>query len=149
MPAIEAVLTTTPRWPSASGSLSPMAAATSRVVLKVPSAFISIVWTKESLSWGTPPRPTVRPPPTPPPATLDRESTPLNSRLSLHAALPICVEGSECVHLHRLDEGVLVMGDPAAAHRTTAADPTAGHVRSGEHTSELPSLPTRRSSDLC
>ena len=72
MPAIEAVLTTTPRWPSGSGSFSPMAAATRRVALNVPTAFISMVLTKDSLSWGTPPRPTVRPPPTPPPATLTR-----------------------------------------------------------------------------
>src|ERR1017187_4096149 len=87
MPAIEAVLTTTPRWPSASGSLSPMAAATSRVVLKVPSAFISIVWMKESLSWGTPPRPTVRPPPTPPPATFTSiESGPRALAASIAAA---------------------------------------------------------------
>ena len=61
MPAIDAVLTTTPRWPSSSGSLADIAAAASRVTLNVPKAFISIVAEKASLWWGVPSRPTVRP----------------------------------------------------------------------------------------
>ena len=69
-PAIEAVFTTTPRSPLSSGSLAPIAAAARRVTLKVPNTFIAIVWTNASLGWGVPSRATVRPPPTPPPATL-------------------------------------------------------------------------------
>ena len=57
MPAIDAVLTTTPRWPCSSGSLAAMAAAARRVTLKVPNAFISMVPTNAALSWGVPSRP--------------------------------------------------------------------------------------------
>ncbi len=70
MPAIEPVLTTTPRWPDSSGSSPAMAAAASRVALKVPNAFISMVVTNAPMSWSLAPRPTVRPPPTPRPAML-------------------------------------------------------------------------------
>ena len=46
-----------------------MAAAARRFTLNVPNAFISIVVMKAPLSCGVPSRETVRPPPTPPPAT--------------------------------------------------------------------------------
>ena len=64
MPAMDAVLTTTPRWPSSSGSFSPMAAAARRVTLKVPYTFISMVWVNGSMGCGTPPRATVAAPTT-------------------------------------------------------------------------------------
>ena len=41
--------------------------------MNVPTAFISIVATNDSLSCGVPSRETVRPPPMPPPATFDHE----------------------------------------------------------------------------
>src|SRR3954451_11738815 len=60
----------TPRSPSSSGSLAAIAAADSRDTLNVPNAFIAIVSTNTALSCGVPSRPSVRPPPVAPPATL-------------------------------------------------------------------------------
>jgi hypothetical protein len=48
MPAMDAVITTAPRWPSASGSFFAIAAAASRSTLYVPTRYRSIVLVKPS-----------------------------------------------------------------------------------------------------
>src|ERR1044072_3227464 len=87
----------------------------------------------------------------------DRESTRLNSSpteiypLSLHDALPICYE-SMCQEIFGPIVSVFVYPDGGWEDALQLADSTS--PRSGEHTSELqshrdlPSFPTRRSSDL-
>src|ERR1035441_7391191 len=79
---------------------------------------------------------------------LDRKSTRLNSSHSLHDALPICLAQrvEALAHgrggQHQAHTRLLVALDGVLRHVE------AGHARSEEHTSELQSLPTRRSSDL-
>src|ERR1039458_6863902 len=83
-----------------------------------------------------------------PPARVDRKSTRLNSSHSLHDALPISDHGVVAVlpgHFAR-DHGDFPRArDLDDIDQIRAA---AGAGRSEEHTSELQSLPTRRSSDL-
>src|ERR1039458_8955704 len=78
----------------------------------------------------------------------DRKSTRLNSSHSLHDALPI-YQPPAIVKLrmyHHLDVGICVLQDGGGVLRI--AEIFGPRKRSEEHTSELQSLPTRRSSDL-
>src|ERR1035441_10224570 len=78
----------------------------------------------------------------------DRKSTRLNSSHSLHDALPICACFGGRKQTHNSD------GGQSASRRSGKPLCSAGDwtrrppPRSEEHTSELQSLPTRRSSDL-
>src|ERR1041384_4447503 len=80
--------------------------------------------------------------------TGDRKSTRLNSTLSLHDALPI-YEQQQVIRVDRLGEKI---EGPLLHRRDRIFDAAVGrhddHRRSEEHTSELHSFPTRRSSDL-
>src|ERR1035441_2998194 len=78
----------------------------------------------------------------------DRKSTRLNSSHSLHAALPICL----CVGTASPNLALVHIPSDLCAllHRILHAQSVycCQEHRSEEHTSELQSLPTRRSSDL-
>src|ERR1035441_2262183 len=85
--------------------------------------------------------------PKPQPAR-DRKSTRLNSTLSLHGALPICktersAHGGRSWRRH--GNGRTAVGQANSSRSRSQAE--AG-TRSEEHTAELHSVPTRRSSDL-
>src|ERR1035441_10230430 len=78
----------------------------------------------------------------------DRKSTRLNSSHSLHDALPIYQIRGTVILLQNI-----AIDDLRGFFQTELADalqalPAQIFVRSEEHTSELQSLPTRRSSDL-
>src|ERR1035441_6923864 len=82
------------------------------------------------------------------PASRDRKSTRLNSSHSLHDALPIY--GSAAGTSTRFS-GVAVgrtVGRGSASGVVSASMGSSSISRSEEHTSELQSFPTRRSSDL-
>src|ERR1039458_3762277 len=81
-------------------------------------------------------------------STSDRKSTRLNSSHSLHDALPICVwielpDQYAWMDAEKQRTVARLEGVPEGAYRALRF-----HVRSEEHTSELQSLPPRRSSDL-
>src|ERR1039458_7045116 len=81
-------------------------------------------------------------------ATRDRKSTRLNSSHSLHDALPIW----QCFSNVGANSPALGVSMRAAHGQLRVPPDLPGkesrHQRSEEHTSELQSLPTRRSSDL-
>src|ERR1035438_10335572 len=81
-------------------------------------------------------------------AEVDRKSTRLNSSHSLHVALPIC--GGRRRTAARALAARRVRATGARHYRTPHGDGASGRCggRSEEHTSELQSLPTCRSSDL-
>src|ERR1035438_7147420 len=81
-------------------------------------------------------------------ALLDRKSTRLNSSHSLHAALPIYFSfwPRRQFHLPAAGSHISVVR-PGRLAILGLFNPD-GALRSEEHTSELQSLPTRRSSDL-
>src|ERR1041384_1200066 len=85
---------------------------------------------------------------TPPVVNVDRKSTRLNSSHSLHDALPIWPGAAPA----RAAGGGQSAFAAAGAHRGELEqyrrDPAGRECRSEEHTSELQSLPPRRSSDL-
>src|ERR1051326_2094507 len=78
----------------------------------------------------------------------DWKSTRLNSRLTLHDALPILLTSS----VHGISSQLTHRAPYGAARGEGSPDSTCDYegarVRLEEHTSELPSYPTRRSSDL-
>src|ERR1035441_5747027 len=77
----------------------------------------------------------------------DRKSTRLNSSHSLHAALPIKRDASTLSFSHAIGSSGLLkrLFQPPDAENGTSGG--VGGWRSEEHTSELQSFPTRRSSD--
>src|ERR1035438_9460033 len=78
---------------------------------------------------------------------IDRKSTRLNSSHSLHDALPIAVKLSGLLPVEEIHEAVKVLGHEDGYARNLRHQLELPLHRSEEHTSELQSLPTRRSSD--
>src|ERR1035441_2232119 len=78
----------------------------------------------------------------------DRKSTRLNSSHSLHDALPIYHRAIPDGEIPRLIPANNFQLDTPVLSLSTAATLLYEKARSEEHTSELQSLPTRRSSDL-
>src|ERR1039458_1672048 len=83
-----------------------------------------------------------------PPRHIDRKSTRLNSSHYLNDALPIYRFPEERIEHQVRQLGVLVECLFDFAEERAADDAAAAPHRSEEHTSELQSLPQRRSSDL-
>src|ERR1039458_10032065 len=79
---------------------------------------------------------------------IDRKSTRLNSSHSLHDALPICKEfcAAHGLSVHTLDAWRRRMALSGSRQEIVPVEIV--EDRSEEHTSELQSLPPRRSSDL-
>src|ERR1039458_2378633 len=83
-----------------------------------------------------------------PRSALDRKSTRLNSSHSLHDALPISSARCSTTRRRRTHQPRSSQTRPQTPHRQGSRTVSPQRLRSEEHTSELQSLPTRRSSDL-